>query len=590
MTGNLRVPDQMHSDGVTGESIGTNMRGMHVVSMNGGTISTDNSTTTLLTSGQTYQGTWENISNYASISIIANADVAGTLYALFSTDGVNTDRTVQLSSTNSTDLGIHSLTTVAKYFAAKVVNGGTGQASFRLQTILNKGARIAFPTSRMAQSLNDYSDVLNTRSVLVGKTEGGNYYQNISSNDEGHLEVSVQGPVSAFGELSTIQPHPLAQVDFIYGINSYTTVQATTGSGQVTNGNQLLDVKTTAATSSSAQLSSIRYLKYRAGQGGKIMLTALFTAGATGSKQYAGAFTTSLNNGFGFGYNGTVFGIWHMNGGTPTHIPQSTWNGDLCNGAGGANNKSGINLVPTNGNVYKIIYQYLGFGNIKFYIENSINGQWSLVHEIRYPNTYTATSLTQPSLNLLWRAENTTNATNISVKAGSGALFIEGERRLLGPSHGLDHNKSLTATTHTNIITIKNATTYNGVNNRAHLRLRHVTFAANTGGTGSGIVTLKVVRNATLGGTPSYTTINGTTADGGVTITSGNSIASYDIAGTTVTGGAVIYNAIIGIGNNDSENLVDLDLFGYPGDTITFSLTSTQNATGGIGVTWTEDL
>ena len=551
-------------------------------------ISTDNSTTTPLTANSTYTGTWENVTNYSSIQVIANADVSGTLYADFSIDGITADRNVQLSDGTSGSFGIHGLIPISKFFRVRIVNGGSNQSSLRVQTTLNTEARISMPTSRMAQTLSDYSDVLNQRAVLVGKTEGGNYYQNISSSSLGHIETSIQGPLTAFGEVSVAEPSPVAQIDFVYGVNSYVTNSTTTGSGTVTGSGGLLLCSTTAATSSSAQLSSLRYIKYRPGQGARGLFTALFTTGVANSKQYAGLFTTSLNNGFGFGYNGATFGIWYMKNGTPTHIPQSSWSEDLMNGASGSTNKSGMNLVPTNGNVFKITYQYLGFGAIKFYIENNVNGQFVLVHQIQYANSNTSPSVSQPSLNLLWKAENTTNNTNIVVKGASGALFLEGQRRFLGASFGLDNNKS-SITTQTNIITLKNATSYNGVNNRSHIRLRTISFASNANSQ-LGIATFKIVRNATLGGSPSYTTINGTTADGGVTITNGNSITSYDTAGTTVTGGTVIFNSIIGIGNNSFEDISEYDLFAYPGDILTFSITCTSSATAGVGVTWSEDV
>jgi len=550
-------------------------------------------TTANLAGGATYNsGILELLPTYTQVQTNILADQDGTINIYWYSDSGGTDLLRTISIPYAASGGYKTYAAPAgfgKYVKYTYTNGATPQGDFYYST--------TFLTHAQSGQLLNLESPVNSkmvsalgRSVLLGTTEGGNYYQNISSSDEGHLEISVQEPKSAFGEIVAVEPFPLTQIDFVYGINTYTTIQAVTGSGEVTNGNNLLNVHTTAATSSSAQLSSLRYLKYRAGQGARGMYTAIFTTGAANSKQYAGLFTPSLNNGFGFGYNGATFGIWHINNGTPTHIPKSTWNNDVMDGTASENNKSGMNLTPTYGNVYKIVYQYLGFGNIRFYVENSVNGQFVLVHQIQYANSSAATSLRQPSLSLLWRAENTTNNTDISVKAGSGALFIEGDRRLLGPSHGLDNNKSLTATTHTNLITLKNATTYNGVTNRAHIRLRTVSFAANTGGAGSGIVTLKIIRNATLGGSPSYTTINGSTADGGVTITSGNSVVSYDTAGTTVTGGTVMFNSIIGVGNNAFEDLSELDLFAYPSDTITFSLTSTQNATGGIGITWTEDL
>ena len=40
----------------------------------------------------------------------------------------------------------------------------------------------------------------------------------------------------------------------------------------------------------------------------------------------------------------------------------------------------------------------------------------------------------------------------------------------------------------------------------------------------------------------------------------------------------------------NTEDLTELDLFAYPGDVITFSITSTQSVTAGVGITWTEDI
>lgn len=549
-------------------------------------------TTTPLTSGSTYNSDiLELVPTYTQVQTNILASHDGTINVYWYSDAGGTDllRTISIPYEAANGYQVYAAPAgFGSYVKYSFTNGGTNQTDFFYSTTFLTHAQSPQIMNMESTILGKMTSMV-TKSVLVGRTEGGGYYQNISSDNGGHLEVSLQNPRSAFGEVSTIEPFPVAQVDFVYGVNTYLTTEVETGSGSVTGSSGLLSCSTTAAINSSAQLSSLRYLKYRPGQGAKGMFTALFTTGASGSKQYAGLFTPSLNNGFGFGYDGATFGIWYMKDGSPTHIPQSTWNEDLMNGAGGANNKSGMNLVPTNGNVFSITYQYLGFGSIKFYIENSYNGQFVLVHEIKYTNSYTTPSISQPSLSLLWKAENTSNNTNIVVKAASGALFVEGDRRLLGPSHGLDHNKS-TITTQTNVITLRNATSYNGKSNRAHIRLRTISFASNTGGAGNGITTLKITRNATLGGSPSYTTINGTTADSGVTITSGNSITSYDTAGTTVTGGIVMFNSIIGVGNNAFEDLSDLDLFAYPGDTITFSITSTQSVTAGVGITWTEDI
>lgn len=133
--------------------------------LNRNKVSTSNSTTSPLSGGATYTGTWEEIFGYSTVTVIVTTSaVAGTLYVDFSSDGTNTDRTAQLSSGTSTDIsGIHSLTVVSKYFRIRLVNGASAQSELRIQTILSPSAKIAMPTSRLGQNIGQYSDVLNVR-------------------------------------------------------------------------------------------------------------------------------------------------------------------------------------------------------------------------------------------------------------------------------------------------------------------------------------------------------------------------------------------------------------------------------------------
>jgi hypothetical protein len=440
----------------------------------------------------------------------------------------------------------------------------------------------------LADSIGDYTSVLNVRAALAGKAEGSDFWAPIKSIN-GDLNVAINRPLSAFGEVATVIPRPLAQIDFVYGINTITTDQAVTGSGAVSSANELLTVDTTAAASSSAELRSTRYLNYRPGQGATARFTALFTTGAANSFQYAGVGDPGVDNGFFFGYNGTSFGIASIKGGTETWVSQASWNIDVCDGTNGSTNKSGLNLDPTKLNVFQIKYQYLGAGNIFFSIENPETGEFTPVHMIKFSGANTGTSVEQPSLNMIWRVENTSNATSIAVKAASGALFLEGDRRLLGPKHARQNSKT-SITTETNILTIRNATTYNSKANRAYARLRTLSVAANKGGTISGIATLRVIRSTTLGGSPSYTATNGSTADDGVTITSGQSVTSYDTAGTTITGGETVFVASVVVGGNSFFSLDDLDIFIAPGEDMTFSFESGDSCECSVAVTWSEDL
>jgi hypothetical protein len=139
------------------------------ISEDRGAISTSNSTTAPLSGSATFTGTWEEVTQYASITTITKSDVAGTLYIEFSPDATNVDRILQVSDGTSGDVGIHAFIPVARYFRVRYVNGGSAQSYLRLQCLLNKTGRSALPVSRFNSSLTDYSDVLNTRSGIVGK-------------------------------------------------------------------------------------------------------------------------------------------------------------------------------------------------------------------------------------------------------------------------------------------------------------------------------------------------------------------------------------------------------------------------------------
>lgn len=547
---------------------------------------------TPLANSATYDSGILSLEGYTQVQTHILSDVTGTMTVDFVRDagGIDILRTLTIPYT-AADLNKYQM------FAAPAF---TPYVRYRFQATGGNQSDFYFDTKFLTTALSPQllgvdafiSPLMTStlgRSVLVGKTQG-NIYKNVAVSSYDDLHVDVQAPLTAFGELSVASPTAVAQVDFVYGLNNQQVSTSNTGTGSVVSSNGTLLVSTSAANASSAQCSSKRYIKYRPGQGALGRFTAYFTTGVADSAQYAGIGTPDMNNGFFFGYDGTSFGIAHIVGGNTTWIPQASWNVDTCLGTGGATNPSGISLNPTYGNVFQIKYQYLGYGGIYFYIENTTTGQFEPVHVIRYANTTQLRSLDIPSLNLIWRAVNTLNQTNIVVGSASGALFLEGDRRLLGPRYGFDNYKT-SISTETSIFTLRNATTYNGKLNTSKIRLRTLSYGANAGGGGAvgiGIVRLKI--NATLDGSPSWTPINGSTADSGVTITSGQSTISRDIAGTTLSGGTQVFSATFAIGSDGTENITDLDIVLDPGDTMTFSLFATSAATASIAVSWTEDI
>jgi hypothetical protein len=138
------------------------------------------------------------------------------------------------------------------------------------------------------------------------------------------------------------------------------------------------------------------------------------------------------------------------------------------------------------------------------------------------------------------------------------------------------------------LFSIRNATTYNGVTNRSLIRLNSISIAASNASNTVATVVLRI--GATVGGVPSFAPISGSTADNGVTITSGNSVASVDVAGTTASAGTYLFN-INAAGNTSSFlDITPLEIFIAPGETLTISGKSTASATIGAAVNWTEDI
>jgi hypothetical protein len=257
-------------------------------------------------------------------------------------------------------------------------------------------------------------------------------------------------------------------------------------------------------------------------------------------------------------------------------------------GIGGSTNKSGVNLDYTLGNVYQVKFQYLGFGNAYFFIENPLQGQMVLVHSLQYPNTTTTQNLRNPSFPFRLESRNFNNSSNIAVKTASVGLFIEGDEAFLGPIYGSNSTKS-TITTETSILSIKNCSSLNGITNRSNVYLSNISYSS-TAASPNGIIILKIIRNAALGGSPNWIAVDGIATNSGLAVTAANSGISTDSAGTTVTGGTTVFNGASYVSGNVSQDISGLKLFIGPGETFTFSISSTQSASVAVAATWVEDI
>jgi hypothetical protein len=120
--------------------------------------------------------------------------------------------------------------------------------------------------------------------------------------------------------------------------------------------------------------------------------------------------------------------------GSTIFITQSSWNIDRVDGGVSAGpNPSGMILNPQKGNVYQVGFQYLGFGNAFFAIEDPELGRAIPVHIIKNANVRTTPVLKNPQMTAKLVSANVGSTTSVSPKCASMAIFTEGMSKLLDP-------------------------------------------------------------------------------------------------------------------------------------------------------------
>ena len=402
---------------------------------------------------------------------------------------------------------------------------------------------------------------------------------------EGNMTVQLGGSnVSPFNDIVTAELTPVVQLSFHYGLLTSMGAATTANSATVDTNLSRLRLQSGTNSAGSAVYTSREPARYRTGQGVVARFTALWDGATASNTQFVGLNTTE--DAYGFGFNGIAFGIRFKYFTTDTWIAQTAWNGDLCDGTG----KSGFNWDKTKGNVMMIKYPFLGYGPITFWVMHP-TGYWILCHTILYPNSSTSTQIQNANMFFVASNINSGSTTARIMYVGSVGLFSCGKTEYpCSPQWGIDSSKA-TITTETNLLTLKVATTYNGIANRGLVRLRNISFA-NTVNTlsAAGVATYRLKLGASLGGSPSYTTISGSTADAGVTITSGNSMVSYDVAGTTVSNGTYKFSQVISQNGNNTFDLTPFSLYLLPGDTMTISAAAGTSATCAVAINWDEEV
>lgn len=270
-----------------------------------------------LASSAVFQGVGEDVSSYGRVGVSVVSDNA--------TDGVLTMEV----SRNGTDWGgpartwadtrfaqPHMWEIVEKYFRIKYTNGTTEAQNLSLQTQYSTNGSILLG-HQLNETLLDETEAIITRSVLVGKTDGGDYV-NVPVNSDGQLIIDQ--PLSAFGSILTVQDTPIVNIDFSYNLHA-DFVSTRLNNGTATVDSNRMKLSTGAGANQSAQLLSVIPVKYYAGIGAKVRFTTIYSAGTANSIQIMGV--GDNGDGYFFGYNGSAFGVLRRRGGN-SHVQSMT--------------------------------------------------------------------------------------------------------------------------------------------------------------------------------------------------------------------------------------------------------------------------
>ena len=242
-----------------------------------------------------------------------------------------------------------------------------------------------------------------------------------------------------------------------------------------------------------------------------------------------------------------------LTGTAPTDdwIASTAWNIDQADGSGHL-----PTLTYTNGNVYQIKYQWLGFGMITYSVENPVSGEFQPVHKIRYANTATDTSVINPKQPMMAQIKKSSGASSLTLQVPSMATFLSGiNDNKYNPHHSLTQSSNFSSINQLNMLSLNNKRVFNSVYSTVTLGIEYINIY---NGHSKG-AEFQVTINTVLKGDITWTDIE-----------SDHSLAEYNASNVELTSdGNLEYTTVVEPGGSRLINSLDITLI--PGDTITIS-------------------
>lgn len=338
---------------------------------------------------------------------------------------------------------------------------------------------------------------------------------------------------SSFGDLVTESLKIQAGWTFVYNLDPIYVETSLENGGTVTYDNGFAVLSTGTTADGKAEIHTRRSLSYLPGVGSVARFTFVFAKPQLNNQQLVGI--GNGTDGWFFGYDiNQKFGILRIRDSVEYWTYQEDWSEDVRE-----------DLNPQKGNVYQIAYQWLGFGDQFFAIEDN-RGAYAPVHRISYANRHNDVSVRNPSQPLTARTQNFNGSiTEVSCKTPSAVSGSYGDldNSAFAFPIGYDQlEKAIGADVETYLFTLHNPPTFASLANRLYALPQYLGVASD--GTKSVVIT--VYFDATLTGA-SF-----------VDLAPGVSPIQYDESATAFSGGFKVLT--IPLAKIDSQN-VDLEKF-----------------------------
>jgi len=372
---------------------------------------------------------------------------------------------------------------------------------------------------------------------------------------------------TAFGSQAVAEYLPIAAWKFSYNLNPDLVKLTNANGGAISQEENMAKIETGTNPAGEAIVETINAINYQPGIGGLIRFTATFTEGQPDSEQFIGYGDDT--DGFFFGFKDDVFGIMKIDRGTEAFTPLAEAN-------------SSERIFPdfdyTKLNVYQIAFQWLGAGEITFFIEDPESGTFELIHRIQQANSTTFTSIDNPSLPIRAYVKNTGNTTNLTLRTPSATGGLEGrvENDSLQTVRGVDTIVESVGTTLIPILTLSSPTVYFTKENRITLYPSFLSVAAS--GNAASNVRVSIWKNASLtAAVPVNVDVNATPAQ-------------VDDSASALSGGAKLTGLSLDGVDKELISLKDSSISIRPGESLTIAAIASGSVELSVSMTFVTEL